>query len=68
MPGHGHLSAEAILGPVDASKFRSCLTLFEAVASRVEDRAVLAQALDVFYAGRRDELTQRLLADHASAG
>jgi uncharacterized protein (DUF1810 family) len=68
MLGHGHLSAEAILGPVDAMKFQSCLTLFAAAATRVEDRAVLAQALDVFYAGRRDDLTLQLLADQASAG
>lgn len=65
--GHGHLGAEAILGPVDAMKFRSCLTLFEAAASRVEDSAVLAQALDVFYAGQRDDLTLQVLADQASA-
>ena len=66
--GLAHLSAKAILGPVDATKFRSCLTLFEAAASRVEDRAVLAQALDVFYAGRRDDLTLLLLADQKAAG
>lgn len=64
---HGHLSAKGILGPVDATKFRSCLTLFEAAASRVEDRAVLAQALDVFYAGLRDDLTLQLLADQKAA-
>jgi uncharacterized protein (DUF1810 family) len=50
----GVRSAEAILGPVDAQKFRSSMTLFEAVAEK-EDR--FARALEAFYAGMRDQVT-----------
>ena len=51
-------SAEAILGPVDAMKLRSSMTLFDAVA---EQRAPFAAALDAFYGGRRDPATLDLL-------
>ncbi|MXP41965.1 DUF1810 family protein [Altererythrobacter soli] len=50
----GRKSAEAILGPIDAQKFRSSMTLFEAVA---EDDDRFAQALEAFYAGTRDQAT-----------
>jgi uncharacterized protein (DUF1810 family) len=50
----GRRSAEAILGPIDALKFRSSMTLFEAVADG-EDR--FARALEAFYAGTRDQTT-----------
>jgi uncharacterized protein (DUF1810 family) len=47
----------AILGEVDAMKFRSCLTLFDAVSAE----ALFNEALDAFYAGERDPATlQRL--------
>jgi uncharacterized protein (DUF1810 family) len=58
MLAHRGRSAEAILGGIDALKFRSCLTLFEAVA---DDPAPFAEALDVFYDGGRDERTLALL-------
>ena len=57
-PSHHDLSAEAILGGVDALKFRSSLTLFEAVA---DDPAPFAEALAAFYGGARDERTLELL-------
>jgi uncharacterized protein (DUF1810 family) len=47
-------SAEAILGPVDAQKFRSSMTLFEAVTEG-DDR--YARALEAFYSGSRDQAT-----------
>ena len=47
----GKRSAERILGPVDALKFRSSMTLFEACAP---DPAPFAKALEAFYAGERD--------------
>src|SRR5690606_1527130 len=47
-------SAVQILGPVDALKFRSCLTLFGEVAP---GEACFAQALRVFYLGERDLAT-----------
>jgi len=43
----GTRSAERILGPVDARKFRSSMTLFEACS---DDPA----ALEAFYGGERD--------------
>jgi uncharacterized protein (DUF1810 family) len=58
MLAHRGRSAEAILGGIDALKFRSCLTLFEAVA---DDPALYAEALDAFYAGERDVRTLALL-------
>jgi uncharacterized protein (DUF1810 family) len=54
----GKRSAEAILGPVDALKFHSSMTLF-AEASGNEDP--FAQALDSFFDGERDEATLELL-------
>ena len=55
---HRAIGAEAVFGPVDALKFRSSMTLFEAVA---EDPAPFAEALDAFYGGSRDGATLRLL-------
>jgi uncharacterized protein (DUF1810 family) len=49
----GRKDAEAILGPVDALKFRSTMTLFEAAG----DDPRFAQALDAFFQGQRDPLT-----------
>ncbi len=54
----GRRSAEAILGPVDAMKLRSSMTLFEAVAGQ---RAPFAAVLDAFYGGERDPATLDLL-------
>jgi len=47
-----------VLGPVDAAKFQSCLTLFLAVAPE-ED--TLRTALDKFYGGVADARTLALL-------
>ena len=46
--------AEAVLGPVDAAKLRSSMTLFAAAAP---DEPVFAEVLDRFFAGERDEAT-----------
>lgn len=55
----GRRSAEAILGAVDALKFCSSMTLFEAAGGG----ARYARAIDTFYAGARDGLTlNRLVA------
>lgn len=56
----GTRSATDILGPIDALKFRSSMTLFETVAPG-EQR--FADALEGFYEGRRDEKTLELLGD-----
>jgi uncharacterized protein (DUF1810 family) len=50
----GKRRAERILGPVDALKFRSSMTLFEACAP---DPAPFAAALAAFYGGERDAMT-----------
>lgn len=50
----GRRSAEAILGSIDALKFKSSMTLFEAAA---EEPARFAAALDAFCAGERDAAT-----------
>jgi len=56
--GHRGRGAEAMLGPVDAIKLRSSMTLFEAVA---DDPVPFAAVLDAFYGGGRDQATLRLL-------
>lgn len=52
-------SAEAIFGPVDAIKLRSCLTLFARVA---DDPAPFRAGLDRFFGGAEDAATLSLLA------
>ena len=57
--GHaGRLSAEEIFGGIDAVKFRSSMTLFDAVAG--ED-CRYRRALDAFYRGEPDPATLELL-------
>jgi len=51
----GRRSAEAILGPVDALKFKSSMTLFDAVAGEADNP--FARALAAFCRGERDPLT-----------
>lgn len=55
----GRRTAEAILGPVDAMKFKSSMTLFDAVA--VSTNNPFARALAAFCHGERDPLTLELL-------
>ena len=50
----GQRSVEQILGPVDAIKLRSSMTLFEACAA---DPAPFAAVLEAFCAGSRDGAT-----------
>lgn len=56
---HAGMRPERILGPVDALKFRSCLTLFAAAAG--PERPVFAEALQVFYEGEACAATQAAL-------
>lgn len=59
-------SAEAIFGPVDAMKLRSCLTLFEQAAPA---DALFGDLLRHCFAGRRDDATlARLAAERGGAG
>lgn len=55
-------SATEILGVPDDVKFRSCVTLFAAVASGVPGGGVFQGALERFFGGVGDEATVRLLA------
>jgi uncharacterized protein (DUF1810 family) len=57
VPWSRRLSAEQILGPVDALKFRSSLSLFDVA----EPGGLFAVALAEFYAGEADERTLALL-------
>lgn len=47
---HSGRSPREIMGPVDAVKLRSCMTLFDSV----EPGGVFGRVLDAFYDGRRD--------------
>jgi len=55
---HQDLSADDILGDIDAMKLRSCATLFAAVAPQ---EPVFAQVLEQLYFGRRCHRTLALL-------
>jgi len=57
---HAALGVERVLGPVDALKLRSCLTLFEQVAPC---EALFGKLLQAFYGGQRDPATIELLGD-----
>lgn len=52
-------TANQVLGTPDDLKFCSCMTLFEAAAP---GQPAFARAIDVYYDGRRDSATLRLLA------
>jgi len=55
---HPQAAPEAMLGPVDAIKFRSCATLFAQVAG---PRSAFGEALAIFWGGRGDEATLALI-------
>lgn len=58
-----HPDPVAVLGALDATKVRSCLTLFEAAGGR----QFPAQALDALYGGERDAATLNLLEGQTAA-
>jgi uncharacterized protein (DUF1810 family) len=55
----GRVTAEQVLGPVDAMKLHSCATLFARAGAA---DAVYREALTRFYGGVEDDATVRLLA------
>jgi uncharacterized protein (DUF1810 family) len=57
LPWSDRRSAAQIVGPIDAMKLRSSLTLFD----MVEPGGVFDRALLNFFSGQRDELTLALL-------
>jgi len=58
LAGLGGRSADEILGPVDAMKLRSSMTLF---ARAAPDVAIFGQVLDRYFGGVADERTDALL-------
>ncbi|MGO4598859.1 DUF1810 domain-containing protein [Terrabacter sp. 2RAF25] len=50
-----------VLGGIDATKLRSCLTLFERAAPDEAGARPFARALDHFFGGRRDDATEGIL-------
>lgn len=64
---HPDTPIEAIMGPVDALKLRSCATLFEAAASDPATRVPFTALLNGFYGGTRCPLTLAEIAPGRSA-
>lgn len=64
MLAHAPRPADAVLGELDALKFRSCMTLF-AMAGRTE--ALFDAALEAFFGGVRDRRTLGLLETRGEA-
>ncbi|WP_374674917.1 DUF1810 domain-containing protein [Ideonella sp.] len=60
MNRHAGVSATAILGDIDATKFHSCVTLFAQVSP---PGTVFHEALAIHFGGQPDGATLRLLAD-----
>lgn len=56
--GLGNPDAEAVLGPVDAVKLRSSMTLFARAAGR---ESVFGAVIDAYFGGEPDVQTDRLL-------
>lgn len=56
---HRDRGAEAILGPIDALKLRSSMTLFIRAAP---EESTYSAVLTAFFAGRPDERSEQLLA------
>jgi uncharacterized protein (DUF1810 family) len=50
-----------VLGPVDATKLRSSMTLFELAARDAEEAEPFARVLEHFFEGRRDDATTGIL-------
>jgi uncharacterized protein (DUF1810 family) len=56
-PWAGKRTPEQIFGAIDATKLKSCLTLFEAASGD----ELFGRSLESFYAGERDQQTLALL-------
>lgn len=50
-----------VLGPIDAVKLRSSMTLFEAAATDGRDATLCGRVLDRFFGGGRDDATLGIL-------
>lgn len=60
MNSHTGMSAEEILGGIDAQKFRSCLTLF---AQADGSEPVFRAGLEKYFSGQSDATTLAILAN-----
>ena len=58
----GAETAEAVLGPIDALKLASSMTLFEVAAGDAGEARPFARCLEAFFNGRRDAITLDILA------
>ena len=58
----GQRSITAVLGPVDALKLRSSMTLFAQASEQSADRDLFNAVLDRYYGGEPDELTCSMLS------
>jgi uncharacterized protein (DUF1810 family) len=65
MLAHAGTPAEAILGGIDAVKFRSSMTLFRTAAP---DEPRFARALDAFYDGPDPRTLDRIPSDRPAGG
>ena len=65
---HSGRSAASILGDIDGTKFKSCLTLFLRAATEPGDRQLFEQALAGFFSGQQDAATIRILSEQAHKG
>ena len=55
-------SAGSVLGPIDALKLASSMTLFEVAAGDAGEARPFARCLEAFFNGRRDAITLDILA------
>lgn len=60
MLAHRGTAPEAVLGPVDALKLRSCATLFRAAGDREE---IFGDLLKAFYGGQACKATCKMIED-----
>lgn len=54
---HDDMTADDIFGTLDAMKVKSCMTLFDVICPN----DIFAKVLDIFYEGKRCELTLKIL-------
>ena len=59
----GPRGIEQILGPVDALKLRSSMTLFSQASAEHSDRELFGAVLDRYFAGEPDERTLAMLSE-----
>lgn len=56
---HKNSRVENIMGEIDAVKLRSCMTLF----NHVSDNPIFSEVLNIFYDGKKDPLSMKILSN-----